>query len=434
MKKVVLSFFIAIAFLYSCQKNNDKPQTGLTDAMARDSLYYLMKDVYYWYDKMPDVNKDDYSDPYKLMDALRYKPLDRFSFVADYNEWNAEQQGSFVGHGFRIGVDESGKARIALIYSRSPLYAQGVRRGWIVKSINGTDVAPLLLQGNSEAYSTLIGPGKAGITNTFVFTKPDGTDVTISSTKSEFTTNTVILYDTLHLSSGVAGHLVFESFIDPSVNELATAFAFFKANNINDLILDLRYNPGGRVDIAQTLSSYIAGNSLSGTPFSKLEYNDKLTEYNYTFPFVTTPYSLGLTRLVVITTRSTASASELVINGLKPHLNVITVGDTTVGKPIGMNVFDVGKKYVFVPITFKMVNSADQGDYFEGLAPNKLAPDDITHDFNDRKELSLKEAISYLENGTFTSKGLYIFKNIPQYSEKPGWMNNMYLPQDLNLK
>lgn len=434
MKKFVLLIFTAIAFLYSCEKDNNKTETGLTDAMARDSLYYLMKDVYYWYDKMPNVNKDDYSDPYKLMDALRYKPLDRFSFVADYDEWNAEQQGTFVGHGFRIGVDESGKARIALIYNKSPLYAQGVRRGWIVKSINGTDVAHLLLQGNSEAYSTLIGPGKAGITNTFIFTKPDGTDVTISSTKSEFQTNTVILYDTLHLSSGVAGHIVFESFIDPSVNELATAFAFFKACNINDLILDLRYNPGGRVDIAQTLSSYIAGNGLSGTPFSKLQYNDKLTEYNYTFPFVTTPYSLSLTRLVVITTRSTASASELVINGLKPHLNVVTVGDTTIGKPIGMNVFDVGKKYVFVPITFKMVNSANQGDYFEGLPPNKLAPDDITHDFNDRKELSLRESIHYLESGSFATKSLYIFRNKPQYSERPDWMNNMYLPKDHPLK
>lgn len=434
MKKFVLLFLVALAFLYSCEKDNDKTETGLTDAMARDSLYYLMRDVYYWYDKMPDVNKDDYSDPYKLMDALRYKPLDRFSFVADYDEWNAEQQGSFVGHGFRIGVDESGKARIALIYKRSPLYAEGVRRGWVVKSINGTDIAPLLLQGNSEAYSTVIGPGKAGVTNTFVFTKPDGSDVTISSTKSEFQTNTVILYDTLHLSSGVTGHLVFESFIDPSVNELATAFAFFKASNITDLILDLRYNPGGRVDITQTLASYIAGNSLAGTAFAKLEYNNKLSEYNYTFPFITTPYPLNLSRLVVITTRSTASASEFVINGLKPHINVVTVGDTTVGKPIGMNVFDVGKKYVFVPITFKMVNSENEGDYFEGLPPNKLVGDDITHDFSDKRELSFHEAIRYLESGSFSTKSLYIFKNRPQYSERPDWMNNMYLPKDYQLK
>ena len=183
--------------------------------------------------------------------------------------------GTFVGHGFRIGVDNSGNARIAMIYNNSPLYASGVRRGWIVKKINNVDVAPILISNDGTAYSNLIGKSEAGITNIFLFKRPDGSEVTISSTKATFTINTVLLYDTLHISNVVTGHLVFESFLPPAQNELNTAFAFFKANDIKDLILDLRYNSGGYLSIAQTLASYIAGDSKNGTTFAKLSYNDK---------------------------------------------------------------------------------------------------------------------------------------------------------------
>ena len=398
MKKL---FFLPVIFLVlfvSCRKDNTTPvDTTLTPEMARDSLYYIMKDWYYWYNVMPEVTREDYKDPYELMDAMLYKTLDRWSFVADYDEFMAQMQGTFVGHGFRIGVDDSGKARIAMIYSGSPLYTSGVRRGWIVKKINGTDIAPILISGDANAYSNLIGPSQAGITNIFLFTRPDGTDVTISSTKSSFTINSVLLYDTLHLSTGITGQLVFESFISPSEDELATAFAFFKTNNIKDLILDLRYNSGGYLSVAGSLASYIAGNSRVGSVFAKLQYNDKHQDANYTFLFRTTFYSIALPRLVVITSRSTASASEAVMNGLKPFVNVVSVGDTTNGKPAGMDSRDIGKKYFIAPVTFKMVNAQNQGEYFDGIYPVKVLSDDITHDFDNREELCLKEAIHILE-------------------------------------
>lgn len=429
MKKFVFLSLITLAFMFSCKKDPAPvvKNNTVTDVMARDTLYYIMKEWYFWYNLMPQVTKDNYSDPYKLLDAMRYKTLDRWSFVADYDQFNAEMNGTFVGHGFRIGVDNAGKARIAMIYSNSPLYANGVRRGWIVKSINGTDIAPLLLSGNGTAYTNVIGASQAGITNVFVFTKPDGTDETISSTKASFSVNSVMLYDTLHLTTGVTGHLVFDSFINPSRNELATAFAFFKANNIKDLILDLRYNGGGYLDIAQSLASYIGGDAQAGKVFAKLTYNDQHPEQNQTFNFVATPSSIGLSRLVVITTRNTASASEAVMNGLKPIMNVVSVGDTTDGKPTGMNGWEVGKKYYMWPVTFKMVNSQNQGEYFQGIFPAKLAPDDITHDFKDRQEACLKEAISYLQSGTFTSKSFRVFKNSKQLTEKPAWTNNTFL-------
>lgn len=427
MKKLIFFFIIYSILSVSCRKADIAPDTSLTPEMARDSLYYIMKEWYYWYNFIPaDLIKENYKDPYDLLESMRYKTLDRWSFVADYNEFEAELQGIFVGHGFRIGVDDSGNARIAMIYLHSPLYANGVRRGWIVKKINGNEVAPVIISGDTAAYNNLIGPSRAGVTNTFIFQKPDGSLDTISSTKSSFTLNTVLLYDTLHLSTGVTGHLVFDSFITPSSQELATAFAFFRANNVNDLILDLRYNSGGLLNIAQLLASYIAGNSYTSTIFAKLQYNSKHPEANGNYFFKSSSYPLNLSRLLVITTRYTASASEAVMNGLSPIVNVVSIGDTTNGKPAGMNGWDIGNKYWMWPVTFKMVNSINQGDYFDGIAPAKVVSDDITHDFDDRAELCLNEAVHYLENGTVTAKSQLQFKRRPQFSEKSGMMNNLF--------
>jgi carboxyl-terminal processing protease len=428
--KLFLILIIAIALFGSCKKDTTPAPgntTDLTPAMARDTLYLIMNDWYYWNKVMPVVNKDDYADPYLLMDAMRYKPLDRWSFVADYDEFMAEMQGSFVGHGFRIGLDDEGNARIAMIYSGSPLYTQGVRRGWIVEQINGTDLAPILEAQDGTAYSNLIGPSEAGITNTFLFRKPDGTETTIISTKTAFTLNSVISYDTLHLTTGVAGHLVFDAFIAPSEDELASAFAFFNAHNVNDFILDLRYNTGGYLYIAQELASYLAGNSNAGSDFVKLSYNDLHLDYNGTYPLLSTPFPLSLSKIVVITTRETASASECVMNGLKPYMEVVSIGDTTNGKPVGMNGGDIGKKYFIAPVTFKMVNKNDEGDFFGGIIPLALVSDDITHNFNDRNEACLQAAISYLENGTAKSKSLRAFTRNPRYSERPEYLNNAFV-------
>ena len=113
MKKAIFYLTIIIILFSSCRKEDPVPE--VTPAMARDSLYYLMKEWYYWYDKMPSVNRENYADPYELLEAIRYRPLDRWSYVADYNETVSQLQGSFVGHGIRIGLDESGSARIAMI-------------------------------------------------------------------------------------------------------------------------------------------------------------------------------------------------------------------------------------------------------------------------------------------------------------------------------
>ena len=179
-----------------------------------------------------------------------------------------------------------------------------------------------------------------------------------------------------------------------------------KHENVKDLILDLRYNGGGILDVASDLASYIAGNAHFNTPFVSISYNDKKTAYDTTFNFNSILYPLNLTRLVVITTRSSASASEEVINGIKPYVTVTTIGDTTNGKPTGEDTWQYANTYIFAPITFEVVNSLSQGGFYAGFAPAKYVTDDITHDFSDRNEPCLKEAIYFLENGKFRQKAL----------------------------
>ena len=266
-----------------------------------------------------------------------------------------------------------------------------------------------------------MGPSTAGITNKFLFQKPDGTSVTFTSTKATFTINSVTAAKILDLTSGKTGYLAFETFIEPSEQELNEAFADFKANNVTDLIIDLRYNTGGYMDIAQQLSSLVMKPEDTTKICYKLRYNSLVgPEWNESYKFVRTASPLGLSRVVFITTRSSASASEVVINSLKPYVDITIVGDTTHGKPAGMNIWgypfpsnsdpNPDYQYVFAPITFEYVNSSDEGQFYSGMLPDVKAADDITHDFGDPQEASLAAAIAVLQ-GTKAKSSIPVRRN-----------------------
>ena len=434
MRKLFLFLLLIPLVTFSCRKNKSSSYT--VDEMARDSLYNVMNQYYLWYDKMPTVVKTDYSTPAALLEAMRYVPTDKWSFIETYSDFVARYNGTFVGHGIRLGLDQDNIVRIVQIYSGADLYKKGVRRGWIIKTLNGTDLAPILLSDNTTAYDNLIGPSTAGVTNTFVFETPEGKDSTITTTKTSFTLNTVIDLDTLHLSSGITGHIVFDQFIPIADAELDSAFAFFSRSNITSLIVDLRYNGGGDLDVLTYLSSYIAGSSRLNSKFLDLDFNNKNTDLNSFYNFISHAYSVNVNNLVFITTRNTASASEDLINGLKPYFpgSLITLGDTTDGKPVGMVGIQYSDYYMFWPIVLRVVNSAGQSDFYSGFAPAKYVADDITHDFSDRNEACLREAIYYLEHGTVSSKAAYIRRSSAQFDEKSRF-NNAYINSSLqNLK
>ncbi len=175
------------------------------------------------------------------------------------------------------------------------------------------------------------------------------------------------------------------------------------------------------------MASYVAGSAKLNDPFVQLTFNDQNSSYNTTYNFNSVAFPVSITKLIVITTRETASASEDFINGLKPYLDVHTFGDTTNGKPVGMIGIPFQTSYMFWPIAFSLVNSAGQGGFYKGFAPDKYVPDDFTHDWSDRNEACLKEAIYYLENGTISSKGLMVKRPALKYTEKNNKNNNAYI-------
>jgi carboxyl-terminal processing protease len=195
------------------------------------------------------------------------------------------------------------------------------------------------------------------------------------------------------------GYLLFRNFVTPSYAALDEAFAALRETRATELVVDLRYNGGGLVDVAVHLGSLVGGTFTEGRVFAEYRHNDRNTALDETLRFESPAQALGLSRLVVITTRSSASASELVINSLRPHLPVVVIGDTTYGKPVGQYGFDFCDK-VLAPVSFSMVNADGQGDYFAGIAPTCLAADDIEHDLGAADEASLGEALFYIQAGS----------------------------------
>lgn len=391
IRKLTLGFFLAFSlFIISgCQKDDDEIEK------ANKAFYDLMKEWYLWYKQMPAVNPSNYSSPYYLLEALRVYPPDRWSFISTKTEFESYfKESKFIGFGFGSAYDTGGSLRISFIFNSVQLYQLGVRRGWIIKSVNGITL-------NGQSIGQLLGPNQIGVSATFVFRKPDGTEVSHTVTKQEVIMNNVLHKEVINTTAGNVGYLVFQGFTEPSIAELKLAFQEFTNAGITDLILDLRYNGGGSVGAAVFLGSSLLSAPHKDQVFVKYIHNDKKTSENTTNKFIQTEYNLNLTRLITIATSGTASASELIINGLKPYIPVYVVGDDTHGKPTGMYAWYY-KDYAFVPVTFKTTNANDEGDFYDGIPANSYVADDTTRPFGDPEEASLKEALHFIVSGSFS--------------------------------
>ena len=195
------------------------------------------------------------------------------------------------------------------------------------------------------------------------------------------------------------GYVHFRNFVEPSIPALNQAFAELRRQGVVDLILDLRYNGGGLVSVAQHLAGLIGGLRTNTKVFINYIHNDKQTSRNREVRFELPAEAISAPRLVIITSRASASASELVINGLDPFIPVTVVGRRTFGKPVGQYGFEFCEK-VFFPVSFKSVNASGVGDYYDGLPVDCSARDGINKPLAHPDEASLAEALYYLRNDT----------------------------------
>lgn len=343
------------------------------------------------------MNPAAYASPSALLDALRQQPLDRFSYVttqaADQSFYGA---GQYVGYGLGFTLTSANDLQVLRCFPGSPAEQAGLARGDTVTAINGTPVPTLVA---SNQLDTTLSAANPGLNITFAYTDLQLQTHSATLTSAVVTEPSVERVSVVAAGNEKVGYILFNSFITPSTAQLDQAFAQLVSQGVTELVVDERYNGGGELTVAQHLASLIAGNGLTGRVLGVLSYNNLHTDQNQTVSFQSVGSPLNLSQVYFITSDATASASEFVINALRPYVQVVTVGSATFGKPVGENGFDLCSDVLY-PITFKIANASGYGEYFDGLPPTCAATDDVTHGLGDPDEASLDAALTHIATGS----------------------------------
>jgi C-terminal peptidase prc len=360
----------------------------------------VLDEYYLWYREVPRLNPAAYASPEAYLEALRYRPLDSsFSYITDRASNEAFYSASqFVGLGISTQTTDT-EMRVLQVFPDSPASEGGLARGDRIVTINGRTVADLIASGQ---IGGAFGANQEGVEVRLEFRTREGEARRATLVKRAVTIPTVSLTRTFDIDGRKVGYLFFRNFVEPSYDALDAAFAALREAGATELVVDLRYNGGGLVDVAVHLGSLVGGALTNGRVFAVFEHNDKNPDLNETLRFGEKAQALNLSRLFVITTTSSASASELVINSLRPHIPVVVIGDRTYGKPVGQYGFTFCDK-VLAPVSFKLVNANGEGDYFGGILPDCVAPDDVEHDLGAGDEGSLAEAFHVIRTGACSS-------------------------------
>lgn len=350
----------------------------------KDFLYNLFNTEYYWADNVIAQNYDNFRTPQAMINALKYDTLDRWSYSQSIEDYENRANQITAGFGSVVVGDI-----VYIVDFGSPAELSGLKRGDQILEINNQPLSANVYY-NSE-YNT-------GVASLFRVKR--GADILeISITPADY--NYEVLKPAIFEAANgkKVGHIIYESFTSASIAEIESAFTEFKNNNVEELIIDLRYNGGGSIATASILLDKIAGLRRDGLPQISLEWNNNYQVNNESFEFVEDGNSLDIDRVFILTTQYTASASEMVINALTPYLNeVITIGDTTRGKPVGMR----GKErsnIIYWLINFSVYNALGQGDYFNGIVPDCVANDDVQYQRDEVDDTMLNEALYYIDNG-----------------------------------
>ena len=356
-----------------------------------------MQDIYLWYQELPDPDPAGFDSPEAYLDAVRYRPLDSsFSYINSQAASDAFFSDSqFIGVGVSYRQTSATELRVSQVFPGGPAAAAGLARSDYLVSIGGRAVSELLQTGE---IATAFGPDQIGYAVEIAWRTTEGAERQATLVKQLVTIPTVSAVSTFDVRGSRVGYIFFRNFVTPSVEALNTAFDQLLADGATDLVLDLRYNGGGYVEVAQHLGGLIGGPGTAGRVFVNFRHNDKNTARNSQLLLEDKPNALGVPRLVVITTGGSASASELVINGLRPFMNVTVVGSRTFGKPVGQYGFDFCEKVLF-PVSFVGENALGEADYYDGIPADCAAADDLDHAIADPDEASLAEALFYVRTG-----------------------------------
>ena len=393
MKKFLYAYIVVISTVLftACGGSNSSNNSGSLPAgpqaftlEEKQFVHSLFTTEYLWFDEVAsDINYDLYATPQYLVDGLK-APQDQWSFAITAQEYENVVNQETAGFGFRYNLDMV----ISSVRINSPAY-MNLSRGDKI----------LLINGQEANYNTIASAGQnLNTPSTFtVLRAGQQLDISVTPRTYHYAVTLGKVFP-----SGV-GYMRYDEFTGSSVQEFENEFSKFKNAGIHDLVIDLRYNSGGSVDVASTLLDNIT-NRFPGQRQAYLDWNVNYKNKNadYYFSSEIEANDLDMTRVVFLTTANTASASEMVISALKPYLgaaNVITVGSATHGKPVGMEGRSYGSNYYFL-INFYVRNNMGETTSFNGIAVTCSAPDDLSHQLGDPEEAMLKSALNYISTGS----------------------------------
>jgi len=423
--RIIALVALTIGFSNSCKKDvaepapeveikvveeEVKPVIQEKNKAAKAYLKDVMNEIYYWYKNIPTNIDTKPLDIYSCFDTLLYRKDDRWSWMMTGKEYLNNEQGNSAGYGASIvqAIQYYNDYRlwISYVYPNSPFAQNGVQRGWQLTKINNTPVMTLIQ--NNQYYFEI---RKA--TNTFTFNDRSGAEKTITTSSQEYNSRSILTskiftntdFDGL---SEPVGYLHYLTFNANMTSDIDNAMTQFKTAGVTNVVLDLRYNHGGDASACNYLASYLAPESANNQTLSKYRHNEKNSQYDGSTEskIKRTANSLNIKKLYVLSGEQTASASEIIINGLKPLMNVIQVGATTYGKPAGMYVIPypqsnyTSPEFVFLPICFIIVNKDGYGDYLHGLIPDNYRADDVYHDFGVDEDL-IHACLVHIKSGIF---------------------------------
>ena len=391
----------------------------------------VMSTYYYWNRYLVKKPISYETDIYDYFDDLLYEK-DHWSWMMDGktymdNEIGIKHGTYGVSLGQMIEYYKDYGVFVKYVLPDGPFDKAGVKRGWEITGIDNIATGDYI---KADAYglSNLFNYPSTTTAHLFTFLDPEGETHDFSIVAAESlnyrpalikTIFTAADYPGLKAPVGYFNYLSFKADDDSNgksmIDDISEPMEYFRANNIKTLILDLRYNGGGDSRASDTLVSYLAPKSAVGKPYVIRTHNDQMKRLDTTCVVKRNLHSPNFEKIYVITGEGSASASEMVLNGLKPLANIQHVGDTTYGKPNGMYVFlypnhlaayDRGDysalQYVFLPICFYNNNGEGKLIPDDGMIPDNTRPDDLYHDFGPGED-NIGACLYHIVHGTYPS-------------------------------
>lgn len=432
MKRILMLSLLAGLVLGACQKKIDDPNPDPNpnpppvgsndDKLRKDSSVLYAKELYLWRTQIPNsFNGNNYADPNAIMEAIRQysnepgfsEPVDRWSFGVLKTEWDDVSSGIAADLGMGIFFRANNDLRVTYVEKEGAAAKAGVARSWRLMKINGNSN----INTTNESINFIVNAIYGGTAATIEFQKPDGASETLTLNPVTYQEHPLILDSVYEVGGKSIGYMVFNSFLGNQQQikgEFQQMFTEFAAKNVKELVVDLRYNGGGYVSLWEELANYLVPAASNGTIMYKQSFNSRYSDWDTAVNF-TRKGSMNLEKLVFIISQNTASASEGLINSLTPHITTNIVGPSpSNGKPVGYFPLSALDWYVF-PVSFRTVNSNNEGSYFDGFIPEEAIPDGLDKAWGDTEEDCLASALRFLTTGNFRTLSMAPERVTPEF-------------------